>query len=224
MKPILLIVLLGLFSTTISAQDWCHQGAKWHYYWVSLGGPGLDVYTYTGDTVVVGRPCHQLSFIKYTDAYLGNNNYRIDTTAQLPLYTYATNDTTYFYYAMFSEWLPVYFINAHAGDTLVIPNYAFHTNSDSIVHAVVDSAGITVIDTNHLRYYSFHVTDSCILGMTFSGKVIERLGMVDNAMVPFYHCRTDGTGPTQRSFLPLCIILYKNGSERWHSVAYSKKI
>jgi|GEM_PF-5701804 len=196
MKTIFLSVLLCISYNAIDAQDWCHQGSVWNYSWSSLGGPGEDIYTYTKDTVVYSRPCHQLAHTQISDLYQGNNQYALDTAAQLPLYTYANADTTYFYYYIFSEWLPTYFMNAQVGDTLLIPNYAFITNSDTSVLAIVDSADNVLIDTNHLRYYTFHIIDSCPLGMLYQqGKatVVERLGMISNDMVPFWHCTTDDT-------------------------------
>lgn len=190
MKTIFLFILLCICGITTQAQDWCHQGSKWQYYGYSLGANDIAAYVYVKDTTLNSYLCHQLSFTDYVATYVTGNHYNYDTTQKKYFYTYSAADTTYFYFANFNKWLPVYFWAAQVGDTLLIPNLAFYGASDSAMNkVVVDSAGISLIDTNHLRYYSFHLLDSC--GYQFQGKAVERLGMMDNDIVPFWHCITD---------------------------------
>lgn len=194
MRRLLLSFLLIPAPYAIHAQDWCHAGAVWHYHAVAMGGEGIERYTYTKDTIVGDIACHQLAHWEISDAYLGDHHYRIDSAVQSPLYTYSSNDTVYFLRDFFAKWLPVYYFNAKAGDTISIPDYPMHANSDSLVHALVDSTGSMLINSHQLRYYTFHIIEIFGRDLPFHGKVIERLGMADNDMMPFWSCGTDTPG------------------------------
>ena len=183
MKRILLLLSFSLVLFTSQAQNWCHQGAQWHYSYISLGGPGYARYTYVSDTSIEGRACRKITCVNFEVAYTFPGPAR---------FTYEQGDTAYFYYTLFGKWLPTLYFGAHTGDTIVIPNYFYHTTSDSSVTVVVDSTGSMLIDTFHLRYYSFHFLDTC-MRQVYHGRAIERLGMMDNDMMPFWHCLTDDT-------------------------------
>ena len=210
MKALLLLICVFSFSSGASAQNWCHQGAKWSYNGSSMGGSEIDVYTYSKDTMVSNRPCHQLSLIVYGDDYYAH--YHLDTATMPPLYTYADADTIYFFQYNTGKWQAEYHWGANVGDTLIIPNSNFNgIAGDTVVHGVVDSTGVVLIDTNHLRYYTFHLIDSCQIGISFHGKVIERIGVIDNDIVPSWLCATDGTYYGLCSYQDDSFALYPSG-------------
>ena len=210
MKALLLIICVFSFASGASAQNWCHQGAKWSYNGSSMGGSEIDVYTYSKDTMVSNHICHQLSLIEYSDDYYAH--FRLDTATMPPLYTYADADTIYFFQYNTGKWQAEYHWGANVGDTLIIPNSNFNgLAGDTVVHGVVDSAGIMVIDTNHLRYYTFHLIDSCQIGISFYGKVIERIGVINNDIIPSWLCATDGTYYGLCSYQDDSFALYPSG-------------
>jgi hypothetical protein len=196
MKPIFTLLFLSTFFISAQAQDWVHQGSKWDYSWVSSGGPGYDEYIYTNDVVVAGHNCHKISWTDYssnysTDIYGGNGHYINDTLIGPSIYTYSNSDTTFFYYPGLL-WQGVYFFGAHIGDTIAIPSSSTGLAYDTFSKALVDGTGIMLVDSAQLRFYTFHLIDSCPLaGHLFTGMAVERLGMMYNTMLPEWTCATD---------------------------------
>lgn len=190
MKTTLFTFLFFFVISSISAQNWCQQGSKWNYYGSSLGGSEMDNYTYTKDTIVETHSCHQLSVVDYVSIW----GARPDTFSGTFLYTFSDADTIYFFNPTRNKWQAAYYWGAQTGDTLTFLNSGFYGSADdTVVHAVVDSSGIIVIDNTNLRYYSFHLVDSCNLQYTYPGTIVERLGIVNNSIVPAYVCSTDFT-------------------------------
>ena len=188
MKTLLLLLFFALSSNLLSAQDWCHHGAKWHYSWGTLLGGGYDEYAYTSDTIVQGKLCHQLSMIRYSALFHGAG-YMYDTVRKPSIYTYAVSDTIYFFYRTPGIWLPTYFFGVNVGDAIIIPDAV---DGSTVNHAQVDSVGIMLLDTNHLRFYSFHITDQCSMTGYPSCMVVERIGVFNyNDLVPYWHCTSD---------------------------------
>src|SRR5205085_672708 len=71
--------------------------------------------------------------------------------------------------------------------------------------------GIMQIDSYQLRYYVFHLTDSCFGTTFFSGKAVERIGMIDNDLIPFWDCGTDGDYYNFRCYRDDSFNLYPSG-------------
>lgn len=174
--------------TNTQAQNWCLPGAQWHYAWYYFSATGYVHYQYTHDTVYAGRSCQVLQAFDYSSQTIGGGNYHLDTSALFNVYTYAQSDTVYFYNN--NKWAPTYFFAAQVGDTLTLTNNYFINQTDTALRVVVDTVGLMQVDTHQLRYYTFHLLDSC-WGMVFTGKVVERIGMIDNALIPYWHCVTD---------------------------------
>ncbi len=192
MKRRFLFLVCGLLLdyVAMSQTNWCPAGADWHYRYISLGEEGYIHYHYTNDTIFANRTCHKIESTVYSDLHDPPGFHHYDTGQATNIYTYNADDTVYFYYGMSEKWLPTYFFNAQTGDTLVVPNYAMHTNSDSTVNILVDSTGIMQIDTYYLRWYDYHVVDT-FNWCNFPGRAVEKLGMMNNDLIPFWHCITD---------------------------------
>ncbi|MBS1622495.1 MAG: T9SS type A sorting domain-containing protein [Bacteroidetes bacterium] len=184
----LLILLYSIFS---SGQDWVHTGSTWAYSYSEMGGMGYVVYKYDKDTTVAGEYCHLLKGTNYAAAAFGPM-YRYDTTSSV-FYTFSKNDTVFFYHQTYQLWSATYFFSAQTGDSITMCNPTYQGNQDTMVHAVVDTTGTLSISSTPLRFYKFHLTDTCSMGWYGQGTVIERLGIQDNAIVPYWHCVTDDT-------------------------------
>jgi hypothetical protein len=185
-----LLSLFVLIGSQLLAQNWCPPGAEWHYSYMSLPEEGFVHYRYSKDTVFENVACRQIESTVYNSQHGPPGFHQYDTSQGNTIYTYSSNDTVYFYYSRFGKWAPAYFFDAQVGDTLIITNYALHSSSDSTVLAVVDSVGIMQVHTQQLRYYEFQLTDS-VSWCNFRGKVVEKLGMMDNNLIPYWHCITD---------------------------------
>ena len=191
MKAIFILLFLSIIIASASAQDWVHHGSKWHYSWLYFNSSGYTEYKYVADTAVENHSCHMLSLTEFSSTNIGPSHYTLDTITGYPIYTYSHADTCFFYYRGQLAWQAVYFFGGHVGDSIVVPNAPTWTTTDTFVHAIIDTVGTTIIDTFHLRYYKFHLTDSCQMGWYGKGTVIERVGMQENDLLPFWHCVTD---------------------------------
>ncbi|MBS1593476.1 MAG: T9SS type A sorting domain-containing protein [Bacteroidetes bacterium] len=186
----LFTLLIIFYSIMTVGQDWVHQGSIWKYSYSEMSGMGYVTYRYEKDTLLSNESCHKLSSTNYSAVALGPT-YHYDTSSDA-LFTYSRNDSVFFYDQIHGAWRATYFFNVHTGDSIVIPNASWF-GVDSQLHAVVDTTGFTMIDTFHLRFYRFHLTDSCQMGWYGRGTVIERIGMQDNNITPYWHCVTDDT-------------------------------
>jgi hypothetical protein len=188
MKTILLALFFTVFLFSAQAQDWCHSGAQWHYSFSFFGQLNYYIeYKLTGDTVVQGKPCHVIGAVKYSGR---RANPVIDSLPDL--YTYATTDTIFFYFPALHDWRPLCSFAMQVGDTFTIPNtQKYPSGTDTFIHARVDSVGTFMVDTHHLRFYTFHlVQNSCTYLAPSYSIARERLGMQID-MMPYWHCVTD---------------------------------
>lgn len=190
MKTIFTLLLVTSFALSIHAQDWVHSGSKWHYNWAytNYNPEGYYDYTYVSDSMIANKSCHQLSAVKYTVSAIGNGQYHFDTLNTTSQFIYSSGDTIYFYYNNQQQWRAVYFLRAHVGDTLGVTN-------NPVVYPIVDTVGTVIINGIQLRYYTFHLADSC-RGFVSRGKVIERIGMLEADIIPTWNdCANEYFGP-----------------------------
>lgn len=179
MKRCLLHVAMVL-SLAVSAQSWCPPGANWYYPVYCFGGAvGYTHYAYSSDTIIAGQGCKVIKFVSYS-GYTGSNN--VDS-AKGRIYTREVNDTVCF--LRDSAFIPYLYFNAKTGDTIKVPNeQVFDGAYRNIMTAVVDSNGKERVGNDSLRYYYFHLIDSCYIYPAHSSHVIERIGDVSNAFLP----------------------------------------
>ena len=168
-----LVLLIMIGWVGLSAQSWCPPGANW-YYPVDCfeGAIGYTHYTYGSDTVLLNRPCKKItSFTR--QVYTGSMS--VDTSYGYYI-TYESGDTVYSLRG--SSFVPYLYFNARVGDTILVPNQG------TMMHGVVDSNGKVQIAGDSLRYYYFHLIDSCYSYPLNHDHVIERIGDISNDFFP----------------------------------------
>lgn len=190
-KVLLFLVCCLKLGVAYTQTVWCPAGANWHYSenWMNSGGY-ID-YKYEKDTVVANVICRKISSTTYDVYYYLPGH--VDTSVGNDIFTYSSNDTVFFYSYLSHQFFPYYFFSAQVGDTMLLANT--YSTYDSIQKAVVDSTGTIQVNSQNLRYYFFHLTDTCdqisCCGYVFKGMVVERIGMVYSNLVPSWHCVTD---------------------------------
>jgi hypothetical protein len=205
MKNVLLLILT-MFTISGFSQNWCHSGSIWHENEYSQIADGYVTYTYAGDTIVSNRSCQKLSSKLYEWVY----NAFYDTISFPNLYTYSANDTVYFYYPSINKWYPTYYFNAQPGDSINMVNLDTSFTPDSIAHGYVDDIGTVNINGISLRYYDFHLMDTCEGGPGFITHVIERIGAINNGLQPSWLCGVDYTSYSFRCFQDDSFAVYPN--------------
>lgn len=196
MKNFITIFFILCYAVS-NAQNWCPQGAEWTYNYTGLNESGYAKIVYASDTLLNNKNCQKLSV---TQVYVQQGFLGGDTLIKVmqPFYTYAHNDTVYFYHG--NTFHAVYFFNAQKGDTLQIVNpvYSLNCGSDSIIYLVVDSSDSMQINNETLRFYTAHPLPF-YFGQNIapaSITVIEKLGAYTNdsyngymfSILPFFSC------------------------------------
>ena len=174
MKKIFLLFILLSFGMA-KAQTWCPAGAAWHYSVTYFQSAGFQYFHYDADTVIEGITCKTINGTQYLSTPQGDTT----ITSAATVYTYESGDTVYTYDTAF---YPVFYFNAHAGDTI----YTRHVGS--LDQSVVDSNGTVVINGDTLRYYVFHYLGNCGSNPNISFKVIERIGCLQTSLIPTWTC------------------------------------
>lgn len=169
MKRQILILTLLCITTFVSGQTFAPTGAKWYYSAQASGAapPNSEYYLYEAqlDTVVAGHFCKKISITYY--------EYSGAVTYPLPVFTYQSTDTVYYYNTIYSHFFPLYIFNVVQGDTL-----SFHTpivpfpTTDTIWRAVVDSVTSLIISSDTLQ----RVWTTPLDNFSFNGSYIEKLG------------------------------------------------
>lgn len=162
MKKSIGILLVLSIATFVAAQQWAPMGARW-YYSASAGGlapTGSEYYLYevTGDTTISGTACSKVSitYFKYQDG---------DTAYLPPLYTYARNDSVYYFSRYYGKFLLLYDFTAQEGDTLTFPvepnavtgtsDTTFRVRVESVSDYESGTAVLKKFHTTPLDQYSF---------------------------------------------------------------------
>ena len=183
------LLLSGLiFCSFIAvAQNWCPSGATWHYNFLFFGSYGYVQYNYDKDTTINQINCKRICGTLY---YTGPPDFaQVDTSFLYPIFTYSLRDTVYFLYDTIFQ--PCFYFNAQVGDTLVVSGH----------QTVVDSNGILTYNNQNFRYYVFHLLDSCYGDyLAISQKVVERIGIFTNDILPQWICTTDGENYSFRCY------------------------
>lgn len=173
----LIVVFFVLLYTLTNAQNWCPQGATWTYGYFYSQGFSYKKLSYEKDTILGTQFCKKIGVQE-----ISNYSNCLNTFDEQPIFTYAENDTVYFY--LNNKFEPYLFFNAQVGDTFQLPNPFFGGGGcDTVLQFVVDSAGVMQINGETLRYYVAKA-----VGIS-SIKVIEKIGIVSNFfMIPFFTC------------------------------------
>lgn len=201
MKNLLLLFFLSLSFCSL-AQNWCPQGAEWTYNFYSMSGFGYEKAIYEKDTILKNRSCKKLSAKRVVPIYPFGPGFPptgIDTVSRPAIYTYAQNDTVFFYYKQ--SFRPAYFFNAQVGDTLQAINFLGFDACDTVIQQVVDSSGIMQINNETLRFYvARHINFTNQILYPERVTIVEKIGAVDNYTLPHFTCVTDNEEHTLRCY------------------------
>ena len=164
MKKIILYAIVSCLAFPLLAQhsDWAPIGAVWYYdESAGVGYPPNSGYYYhlvQKDTTFAGKNCRKI----IRKVFRGNG---VDEVLS-PIYTYAVNDSVYYYNDIFNRFQLCMDFSAAVGDTLVFPvpdassnDTIFRVVMDSIV-PVITSSGDTL---QHFYSHSIPVTDTSSL-------------------------------------------------------------
>ncbi len=176
MKSTLLLLFLSV-SFFLQAQNWCPPGAVWGYSNSGVATNGATTLWYEKDTIVDGRSCGKI--VGYSQYY---TNF---VSQERDLFTYAVNDTVFFYYE--NAFRPVYFFGASVGDTLTYRSPLDMVECDSFFSLVVDSVATLQINGQSLRYYkATHIGPNA--PYPYHMEVVEKFGAINNYLLPFGEC------------------------------------
>ncbi len=197
-NSIFIWVMLLLFQVSVSAQSWCPQGAEWTYNYYTMYGWGYEKVFYEKDTIIAFQSCKKLNAER---AYVASMNPGSTYSyAPPPMFTFEQNDTVYFF--LEEAFRPTYFFNAQQGDTLEIFG-GLSACDDSIIKQVVDSTGIIQINSESLRFYTVRIlnlSNQSISPYPDSLFIIEKIGVTNNYLIPYFLCITDGDGHSLRCY------------------------
>lgn len=201
-KEFYFLLLIILSSTLSFSQNWCPQGAVWTYNFYSMSGFGYEKVAYEKDTLLNFQPCKKLNVERIVPIYPFGTGFPptgIDTVNLPSIYTYSQSDTVFFYYKQ--SFHPTYFFNAQIGDTLQVVNFLGFNACDTIIQQVVDSTGTMQINNETLRFYvAKHINFTSQFLHPESITVIEKIGAVDNHILPHFTCVTDDDEHTLRCY------------------------
>ena len=200
MKRILNIILI-LYYGLANAQNWCPSGAEWTYSGSTYSGESNLKLIYEKDTLVKQQLCKKIKgrLIKISYGPPGTPPKITDTLSTEPIFTYAKNDTVFFYYN--NSFYSAYYFNAKLGDTLnyenpLIPSYP--------IKQVIDSVGVVNINSIPLKYYvTKNLSSDNDIADPQQTTIMERIGVLDNYIIPYY-------APVTESYSSL--ICYKDDS------------
>lgn len=210
MKKIISIALF-FWSTVGISQNWCPSSAEWTYNYFSMTGFGFEKIIYEKDTVLLSQQCIKLNVQRTVPVFPFGPGFPpsgTNTISLPPIFTYSENDTVFFYYE--NTFHPTYFFNAQVGDTLEVINYLGTNGCDTIIQQVVDSAGTIQINNETLRFYiARHINFSSQFLFPETVTIIEKVGVIDNHMLPHFNCYTDGEEHTLRCYQDADFGLYQ---------------
>jgi hypothetical protein len=173
MKKFFILICL-VFPMFVTGQNWCPNGATWHYSFWNIWIIGYYKIEYTGDTLINSIPCKKLNkkMVLQHVGIPGSNPYTIQIGTE---YTYADNDRVYVY--KHHQFYTLYDFSAHTGDTWTVPEIKHYEGCDTVGTVRVDSTGIMTIGNQDLRYICVSLADTS-QKWGWNAKIVERIGPV----------------------------------------------
>ena len=169
---ILVIMQLIMLPVMGFGQDWSPIGAEWYYDITYAFSGNIDYHRIYCDSVISinGTDCKRIDI-----DYCACNNYFCDQ-----LYTFAQNDTIFFYNPDVNSFQILYDFSAVLGDEWII-----NTKDDDILQEiVVHIDSVSVMDINSFNLPVFYVTYSYFYdvgfgledGNTYNSTIIKNIG------------------------------------------------
>jgi len=117
LKVILLNFLLGYCCPLFAQIHWAPIGAEWDYHsYLNMYPTKIrwDHYEVEKDTMVLGKACRKINYTK---------TFHDGGTLSYPIFTYAQNDSIYFYGPNYDDFVLTYDFSAEVGDTLFLEHW-----------------------------------------------------------------------------------------------------
>ena len=189
MKTNHLFILLLAMSISSQAQVWAPAGAIWHYDWVEFATDGYAKVQYLKDSLVGGKLCKILQVERHTF------NWDTQTfTNSILGYEYTYFENNFVFYYRYGTFFKLYDFSAQSGNSWVVAGWEVGNPCDSLGSILVDSTGMTNINTFSLKYLNTSPGQNSDWG--FEDKIVERIGSF-GYMFPSPLCAVDIPGPGQ---------------------------
>ena len=190
MRKIALLFFV-MYSLLSNAQVWCDSGAIWHYGFQTFDSDGYFRLSYVSDTIIGTTTCKK---IHKEQVYYNMWSFGYDTISLGFEFTYANTDKVFL--LRFGNFYTLYDFSSNVGDTLLVPGNNQYSGCDSVGFVRVDSVGITVINSQNLRYYT--VSNLAGSNWGWNCRIVEKIGPVFNYSGPslsyFLPCKLDACG------------------------------
>jgi hypothetical protein len=171
MKKSLLLSMIILLSVSLNAQVWIDAGAKWTYDYWNVSEGGTYTFTYTNDTLILGKQCQEIEIVKYEYVYDQFGEIHSFVIPVESMYTYVSGDSVF--YLLEDTFYLMYDFSASVGDTWVIGVEDFNSCQDTAV-VRVSQTGSVVINGMQLRTITLETISDSFIGIT--GTCVERFG------------------------------------------------
>ncbi len=178
---IIFIISFGYFSH--SQTIWAPPGAEWYYNYQQWDNVGYTKIKYIGDTIIDTKICKKLEKTKFIYSYSSN---KYDTTALGEEYTYAKNDTVFYY--RFNKFFVLYDFSAQQGNSWQIAGNNNWGECDSVANVTVNTSDTVIINGFNLKRVKVDYNDT--LKWLLFGDIIERIGAL-SYMFPENNCVID---------------------------------
>ena len=178
---------VGLFTTNLSAQNWCPPGALWKHSMHGFQCSGYSELIYVGDTLIQSKTCKKINhrFLGYNPMFAPTGTVNVSIANH---FTYENNKVVY-YYNINSQFDTLFNFNANIGDVwlrVVSPHGG--------VCNVLPRKSVEVLDTgtvmlNSVQLKKLVLKYTNVYMSTFTTTIIdtvyEKIGSKKNFLFPF---------------------------------------
>jgi hypothetical protein len=185
MKILLFSSVFILLNISLYSQTWIDSNAKWTFDYWNVSEWGTYTFTYTNDTILIGKECEAIETIKYR--YWKDQNAVIHSSV-IPCethFTYSSGDSVFHFYE--GSFYLLYDFSASVGDKWVIAVDENFPCDDTAIVKVIQT-GTVNINNQELRTITLTTITSSAIGLT--GTCVEKFGNklnldLDNSLGPF---------------------------------------
>ncbi|NOU47984.1 MAG: T9SS type A sorting domain-containing protein [Bacteroidales bacterium] len=171
MKKSILLSFIILLSVHLNAQVWIDSGAKWSYDYWNVSEGGTYTFTYTNDTLILGKQCQEIEIVRYQYVYDQFGEIHCIVDPMQSKFTYSSGDSVF--YLRDDTFYLMYDFSASVGDTWVVGVDQFDSCEDTAVVRVAQT-GSVVINGFQLRTITLETISNSFIGLT--GTCVERFG------------------------------------------------
>jgi len=171
MKKSILLSFILLISIGLNAQVWIDAGAKWTYDYWNISEGGTYTFTYTNDTLILGKQCQEIEIVKYEYVYDQFGELHSFIIPVGSNYTYASGDSVFYLFE--DNFYLMYDFSASVGDTWVVAVDQFDQCEDTAVVRVTQT-GTVNINNQQLRTITLETISNSLMGI--NGTCVERFG------------------------------------------------